>query len=262
MRLGLSYRFGLSIDEIRAKRAEELRNQINEEIRDATQDYENKISELSDEYNQEKDKAISELEDKYVEEIVSLDASLEDSKQKIAGLTADFEAEKQATLEAITEQYEQEKSLIEQQLSDEQSNYQERIEDLQKQFEEEKSQLEADESFKSDTYSRGIQLYADGLYEEAITEFETVARYDPEYLNVQEYINRAKAQTKDVSSFSTDIMDLYYSGVDHFVQKKYQEAITEWEKILSIDPYNKLALRNIKEAEARLRKLKELGVSE
>jgi len=57
-------------------------------------------------------------------------------------------------------------------------------------------------------------------------------------------------------------MELYYSGVDLFTQKKYQEAITEWEKILLIDPYNKLALRNIKDAEARLRKLKELGVSE
>ena len=57
-------------------------------------------------------------------------------------------------------------------------------------------------------------------------------------------------------------MNLYYAGVDLFVQKKYQEAINEWEKILAIDQYNKLALRNIKEAKSRLRKLKELGVNE
>jgi tetratricopeptide (TPR) repeat protein len=262
MRLGISYRFGLSIDELRAKRAEELRNQIDEGIRDATQDYEKQISELSEEFEQEKEQAIGELEDKYIDEIASLDTSLEETKQQIAALTSQFEAEKEATIEAISEQYEQEKALIEQQLSDEQQTYEEKIKELQEQFEEEKSQISADESFKSDTYSRGVQLYADGAYEEAITEFETVARYDPDYLNVQEYINKAKAQTKDVSTFSPDIMNLYYAGVDLFVQKKYQDAIEEWEKILEIDPYNKLALRNIKEAESRLRKLKALGVTD
>ena len=35
-----------------------------------------------------------------------------------------------------------------------------------------------------------------------------------------------------------------------------------WQQILEIDPYNKLAYRNIAEAEARLRKIEELGISE
>ncbi len=269
MRLGLSYRFGRSVDELRDKRAEELRNQINEGIRDATQDYDNKISELSIKHKEEKEEALNKLEEELVEEIMKLDNTVDGYKEEIAILTDNFEAEKQNITETLTGQYDQEKAQIEQQLSDEQSNYEEKVLDLQRQFEEERSQLaeersqlEADESFKSGTYSRGIQLFADGEYEQAITEFETVARYDPDYLNVQEYINKAKAQTKDVSSFSQDILNLYYSGVDLFVQKKYQEAITEWEKILAIDQYNKLAVRNIKEAKNRLKKLKELGVTE
>jgi cytochrome c-type biogenesis protein CcmH/NrfG len=67
---------------------------------------------------------------------------------------------------------------------------------------------------------------------------------------------------KDVSSYSPEILNMYYTGVDLFVQKKYEEAIREWEKILEIDPYNKLAIRNIKEAEDRLKRLKELGAGE
>jgi len=61
-----------------------------------------------------------------------------------------------------------------------------------------------------------------------------------------------------VRSYPPEIMNIYYRGIDLFVQKKYEEAIAEWQKILEIDPYNQLALRNIKEAEQRLRKLREL----
>ena len=67
---------------------------------------------------------------------------------------------------------------------------------------------------------------------------------------------------RDVSTYSPEILTIYYKGIDLFVQKKYEEAINEWNKILEIDPYNKLARRNIKEASNRLKKLKELGISE
>ncbi|MFW6181485.1 MAG: hypothetical protein ACOC8N_07025, partial [Spirochaetota bacterium] len=144
--------------------------------------------------------------------------------------------------------------------------YESRIDQLEERFEEERQALRqeivADEAFKSERYARGLQLYSDGEFEEALAEFETVARYDAEYLNVQEYIRRCQAELRDVSTYPPEVLELYYNGIDLFVQQRYREAIAEWEKILEIDPYNKLAMRNIREARNRLRKLQQLGISE
>jgi lipopolysaccharide biosynthesis regulator YciM len=79
---------------------------------------------------------------------------------------------------------------------------------------------------------------------------------------VQEYIQRSRAEMQEVTTYSDEILDLYYQGLEFFVNKQYNEAIEIWNDILEIDQYNKLAMRNIKEAERRLRKLEELGISE
>jgi tetratricopeptide (TPR) repeat protein len=262
MRLGISYRIGLSIDEISAKRAEERNNEIKERVREATETYENEITELSEKHEMEKQQVISDLENKYKEEIEILGDSLEDSQEQLDLLALNFEEEKQAALKTLTDQYEQEKTQIEQQLAVEQSNYEQRVQQLQEQFEVEKVQITEDEIFKSEAYSRGIELYSDGEYEEAIKEFETVASLDPGYINVQDLIKKATEATKNFSDYTPEVQRLYKTGLDLYSQKKYQEAIAEWEKILVTDPYNKLALDKIKEAESRLKKLKEYGATE
>jgi len=267
MRLGISYRFGKSIQEKKNIQAEKIKTQIEEGIREATKQYEQELEQLSAEYNREKERIILEMDEKYRERLATIDQTIEETRQDIiADLTAQFEAEKRRALEELTRQYEQQRAQLESQLARERTTFQQRIQSLETQFEQEKQtlrqQITADESFKSETYARGLQLLADGKYSEALTEFETVARYDPDYLKVQEYINLARGQMKDVSTYSPQIMELYYRGVDLFVQKNYEQAIQEWERILEIDPYNKLALRNIKEAQERLRKLKELGATE
>ncbi|MCK5093224.1 MAG: hypothetical protein KAR18_00780, partial [Spirochaetes bacterium] len=76
------------------------------------------------------------------------------------------------------------------------------------------------------------------------------------------YIQLSKAAMKDPGSYSQKIKDIYYSGIALFVDKNYKEAIAEWKKILEIDQYNTLALKNIKIAESRLKKLEELGIEE
>ena len=201
------------------------------------------------------------------EKVAALDDIVEERRQDIiADLTAQFEAERTRALADLTDDFDRERAGLERRLIDERASYEQRIGDMESQFEQEKveirRQLEADESFKSERYSKGLQLFADGAYQEALEEFETVAEYDSEYLNVQYYIQRSRAEMKDVSTYSPEILDIYYRGVDLFVQKKYEEAIVEWRKILEIDPYNKLAIRNIKEAEDRLRKLKQLGAGQ
>jgi len=267
MRLGISYRFGKSIEEKKAIQAEKIKTQIDEGIREATQKYEKELAQLSENYNREKERIILEMDQKYREKLATIDETIEEARQDIiADLTAQFEAEKIRAIEGLKLQYDQQRAQLESRLARERLTYQQRIQSLESQFEEEKrairQQIIADESFKSETYTRGLQFFADGKYSEALTEFETVARYDPNYLKVQEYINLTIAQMKDVRTYSPEIMEIYFRGVDLFVQKNYEEAIREWQRILKIDPYNKLALRNIKEAQNRLRKLKELGATE
>jgi tetratricopeptide (TPR) repeat protein len=265
MRVGLSYRFGKSIDEKKKQLAEDIRNQIDAGIREATEQFEGQLEELKVEYDTEKDALIKQIDEKYEEKIASLDSSLEESKQEIARLEQQQIVDKQSVIDDLTQRYEVEKSALEQQLNKERTTYETQISNLQARFEEAsslQSKRIVDETFKSERYARALQLYSDGEYEEALAEFEAVARFDPEYLKVQEYINRVKAELQDVRTYSPDILTLYYNGIDLFVQKKYEEAIREWNKILDIDPYNKLARRNIREARDRLKKLKELGINE
>jgi tetratricopeptide (TPR) repeat protein len=267
MQLGISYRFGKSVDEQKQVQAEQVKKQIDEEIRKSTERYEAELRELSTQYESEKESIVREMDKQYAEKVSALDEIVEERRQEIiADLTAQFEAERERAIQDLSNEFDRERTGLERKLIDDRSSYEQRIENMESQFEQEKVEirrkLEADEGFKSERYSRGLQLFADGEYQEALAEFETVAEYDEEYLNVQYYIQRSKAEMKDVSSYSPQILDIYYRGIDLFVQKKYEEAIVEWRKILQIDPYNKLAIRNIKEAEDRLRKLKELGAGQ
>ena len=263
MRLGISYRFGRSIDEKKKIEAQKIEKQIEEGIRKATMQYEEKLNELKGKYEQEKEQLVLQFDEKLKEKLQEVEKSYGTEKEElIADLTAQFEAEKKKAIEELAKRYENERLQLQQQLVQERLAFSQRIQELQKKYEEEKAtiakKIQADESFKSEHYAKGLQLLADGNYKEALVEFETVARFDPNYLKVKEYINRAKAGMASIRSYSPQIMEIYYKGVDLFVQKKYLEAIQEWKKILKIDPYNKLALRNIKEAEDRLKRLEKL----
>jgi len=267
MRLGLSYRIGMSIDEKKAKEAEKIRQQIDSGIREATSGFENQLAQLEQQYTQEKEKVAQDKEQEYNEKLAALESMTDNQREKIAAdLKAQYETDKAKSIDQLTQQYSRQRQEIETQLNRERATYNQKVTDLQRQFEQEKKTLKdkvtADEVFKSERYARGLQLFSDGEYAQALAEFEAVARFDPGYLKVQEYVGRAKAEQKDVSSYSPEILGIYYAGIDLFVQKKYVEAVKEWEKILKIDPYNKLALRNIKEAKQRQSQLKELGIRE
>jgi len=253
MRVGISYKFGKSMIEKEKDQAEEIRIHIEKEIKKVTENFDVQQAELKEKLEQE----IRETETKYQEEIASLDTASEQEKVALASkLGEDY----QKSIDELNRQYEQERSALEIRLSEQRSDYEQQIVKIEVKSSL-KDKLIADEAFKSEKYALGLQLYSDGEYEEALAEFETVARFDPNYLNIQEYINRTKGEMRDVSTYSPEILTIYYEGIDLFVQKKYEEAINEWNKMLEIDPYNKLARRNIKEASDRLKKLKELGIS-
>ncbi len=115
------------------------------------------------------------------------------------------------------------------------------------------------EYFKAIHYTRGLENYYDNNLKMALIEFETVFQVDKNYMNTQYYISLIKnilGQGRDML-YAEEIMKLYRSGVEKYIKEDYKGAKQEWEKILKIDPYNRLAIENLREVNSILRNLEE-----
>ncbi len=110
------------------------------------------------------------------------------------------------------------------------------------------------EYFKASHYTKALEAYYENDYKRAILEFETVYRLDTNYLNTAYYVSMVKTilRKSNEEMYSEAILKLYKSGVDKYVNEDYRGAKSEWEKILAIDPYNRLALDNLKEVNSIL----------
>jgi cytochrome c-type biogenesis protein CcmH/NrfG len=53
----------------------------------------------------------------------------------------------------------------------------------------------------------------------------------------------------------TRIRELYLAGLAHFTANEFELAISEWSKILALDPGNASVAENIEEARARVQTL-------
>ncbi len=118
-------------------------------------------------------------------------------------------------------------------------------------------------------YNTGLLFYQQGKFFEAETTWRKVIELDnspdsnPYYAKA--YLNMAKARQKlgggqvagiQTSSANTEqekkIKKAYYMGVAYYTQGQYQKAIDEWQKVLSIDRNNVLAINNIQKAKKKL----------
>lgn len=119
----------------------------------------------------------------------------------------------------------------------------------------------ADEYFKALHYFQGIKDYLAKSYRAALVEFETVAKYDPDYLELKLYLIRTRQRLRGMTHImAPDNLKLYYKGIDLYIENNFAEAIKVWEKILAGEPNNSLALRNIEEAQGRIAKLEAIRI--
>ncbi|PKL91002.1 MAG: hypothetical protein CVV21_09355 [Candidatus Goldiibacteriota bacterium HGW-Goldbacteria-1] len=110
------------------------------------------------------------------------------------------------------------------------------------------------EYFKASHYTRGLEAYYENDYKRSVLEFEMVYRMDSNYLNTAYYLSMVKTilRKSKEDMYSEAVLKLYKSGVDKYMNEDFLGAKKEWEKILAIDPYNKLALDNLKEVNSML----------
>jgi predicted O-linked N-acetylglucosamine transferase (SPINDLY family) len=126
------------------------------------------------------------------------------------------------------------------------------IEERQKQAGQKNRELEL-AYFKSLHYFNGIKDYIDKHYRDAVTEFETVAKVDPNYLELPFYLARARQLAGgQFTALKPENLKLYYQGIDLYMESKFPEAVAVWKQILGSEPNNLMVLRNIEEAESRV----------
>jgi|GEM_PF-1238468 tetratricopeptide (TPR) repeat protein len=113
------------------------------------------------------------------------------------------------------------------------------------------------EKFKAVHYTKGIEDYFDGDLKTALAEFDTVYTADPEYMNVRYYISMMKGllEKANQDNYSDDVLKLYRDGVAKYLKQDYAGAKAAWEQILKVDPYNRLAVENLKEVNSLLRNI-------
>jgi tetratricopeptide (TPR) repeat protein len=260
-RLGLSYRIGKSMDERRQIEAEEIQQQIAEGIREATAQFDEERAALEQEQRAEKER----IEEQFAQRREELLAQIEESNltlQEQEEALQELELERETALADAVSSFSAQRAALEAQLEQQRLTYEQQLRDLQARYEVEQEAVTELEARKSRRYADGLQAFSENRFEDAAEAFREVQALDPNYLRVDEYLNRSIAAQRKVSSYPPEIMALYTQGLNYFVNKQYQQAIDTWREILEIDPYNKLAYDNIAEAEARLRKIEELEGTE
>jgi len=107
-------------------------------------------------------------------------------------------------------------------------------------------------------YNDALQFYNDGKYSDALTNLNELLQLQPDHADAKKLQALAKRRSTPLTDAEKSrIRELYLSGMQYFSKDQYAQAITEWEKILEIDPTNTSVQRSIDEAKERLKKVQE-----
>lgn len=107
-------------------------------------------------------------------------------------------------------------------------------------------------------YDAALQSFNQGKYEDAMRDLEEVLRLEPTHEEATNLYAMAKRKTTPLTKQEEDeIRRLYLAGMQFFSKDQYAQAISEWEKILKIDPTNESVKRNIEEARTRIEQLED-----
>jgi tetratricopeptide (TPR) repeat protein len=107
-------------------------------------------------------------------------------------------------------------------------------------------------------YNDALQDYNGGQYQAALTKLNELLSLQPNHADAKKLQSLAKRRiTPLTDQEKARVRELYLSGMQHFSKDEYAQAITQWQKILEIDPTNESVQRSIDEARERLRKVQE-----
>ena len=143
------------------------------------------------------------------------------------------------------------------------------LEEQKKTEEQEKKRVitEKDRRQAQRLYRKGLDLYRSEKLEEATAVLHESLQHDPEYVDAQVLLARSESKLRNLkkamaaneadSSEADDELKIqikkhYIEGVALYMNGLYQEAISEWEEVLRLDPNNDSVKTNIERARKRL----------
>ena len=101
-----------------------------------------------------------------------------------------------------------------------------------------------------------VSAYANGDLARAVALLREVGKLDPTNQEAARLLGKAERQMQPLGvEDRARVRDLYLRGMSFFTANQFERAVTEWSKILEIDPGNASVYENIREARARLRAL-------
>jgi len=104
----------------------------------------------------------------------------------------------------------------------------------------------------------GSSLVDSGNNDEANQKFQKVLSLDPENVKANDFITKMTGQTSEQKTNSENVKNLYYEGVNLYLDNKITDAIDKWNECLKLDPGNVNAQQNIAKATAKLESIKKL----
>jgi len=105
-------------------------------------------------------------------------------------------------------------------------------------------------------YAEALQFFAQGDANRAAARLQEVLRIDPEHTAAADLLARLERRNQPLTAADkTRIRELYLAGLGFFTANDFERAITEWSKILVLDPGNASVAQNIDEARSRMQAL-------
>ncbi|GAI90195.1 unnamed protein product, partial [marine sediment metagenome] len=103
-------------------------------------------------------------------------------------------------------------------------------------------------------YDKGIKYFNEEEYGKALVNFKKVSEIDPNYREVNTYIENTESE---IEAKEERITDLFKKGIEHFEEGKYEEAVSVMEKFLTTNPEHSEAATYISKAKSFLGKRRE-----
>ena len=88
-------------------------------------------------------------------------------------------------------------------------------------------------------FERGLDVYATGMYDVAIREWEAALKVEPTFERLEKYIKKVNKEKKGVVPLHVRL------GNEHYQKKEYLQAIKEWKLVLASDPENEEVMEKI-----------------
>lgn len=116
-------------------------------------------------------------------------------------------------------------------------------------------------------FTKGVEFFVNNNYDEALSMFNKALQIEPDNSMIKTYIGKVKGKLKATMGGKSltaaqiaEIKSLYYTGLKKYTAGDLKGAISDWKKVLQINPNDIKTLKSIEKAQAELAELEKRGI--